>query len=523
MARAVAARLQGDDYQIRFFWLQACRLFEDRTKVVNVEMESDDTKSLDDVVVRYRDYSDMGESIDADFIQVKFHVTGNGAFTWERMMDPDFVNAKSVSILQRLLDAQRKHAPKGCGCRFIIYSPWIAHPDNELAAFHSLSDGRFRWDVLIKGGPNSKMGKVRTQWKQHIGLSSDDELRLLLNLVRLRHGPMLDKLSEDLYLRLRLAGLAPPHCGNVVSQYDGLGRDIIKSGVKVLNRDALERLCRERSLWVGRTVEEPDALRVGIRSFWRYAEHLEDETDMALCLLRHFDGRFPKSPDAWNKIIVPELVNFLRANITPPSSYHIRLQTHGSIAFLAGWELNPKSGIDIVPVQDSLTGRHVWRNVPVSPDIEKQYPSWEVIDSKLESTDGPDAVLAVSATHDIEMDVLKYIGKNVGTAGHIIHCRLVSSGHASVKDGTHAYLLVQRLVAAVRELRSGQGGMLHIFFAAPNGLMFLFGRHAHVLGKLLLYEHDFEAGGAEYYPAISIPPAGDSKLGMSERPGEDRK
>ena len=124
MAKAVAARLQGDDYQIRFFWMQVCRLFEDRTKVVSVELESDDVKSLDDVVVRYKDYSEMGEPIDADFFQVKFHVTANGAFTWRLMMDPSFVNASSVSILQRLLNAQRKHAPKGCGCRFQYILPY---------------------------------------------------------------------------------------------------------------------------------------------------------------------------------------------------------------------------------------------------------------------------------------------------------------------------------------------------------------------------------------------------------------
>ena len=41
MAKAVAARMHGDDYQARVFWLNVCRLFEDRSKVAAVEIEAD--------------------------------------------------------------------------------------------------------------------------------------------------------------------------------------------------------------------------------------------------------------------------------------------------------------------------------------------------------------------------------------------------------------------------------------------------------------------------------------------------
>jgi hypothetical protein len=36
---------------------------------------------------------------------------------------------------------------------------------------------------------------------------------------------------------------------------------------------------------------KPSAYQVGIRSFLRWAENLEDETDAMLDLLRWFDGR----------------------------------------------------------------------------------------------------------------------------------------------------------------------------------------------------------------------------------------
>ena len=46
-----------------------------------------------------------------------------------------------------------------------------------------------------------------------------------------------------------------------------LGVIFLQKGLKALSREDIERICREEGLWVGRTMEEPDALRVGIRSF----------------------------------------------------------------------------------------------------------------------------------------------------------------------------------------------------------------------------------------------------------------
>ncbi|MBG1259733.1 hypothetical protein [Nostoc commune] len=59
MARgAIAARIQGDDYQARWFWFQICRLFSERTKVVRVGYEANNIKSFDDVVVYYQGMED---------------------------------------------------------------------------------------------------------------------------------------------------------------------------------------------------------------------------------------------------------------------------------------------------------------------------------------------------------------------------------------------------------------------------------------------------------------------------------
>lgn len=524
MAKAVAARLQGDDYQIRFFWLQVCRLFDERTKVVSVELECDEVKSFDDVVVRYKNYSEMGESIDADFYQVKFHVTANGAFTWQSMMDPAFVNAHAVSILQRLLNAHRKHILASSNYRFNIYSPWPIHPDDELASIYSLSDGKLRWDKLSQGGAMSGMGKVREQWKQHLGLSTDEELRQLLSVVRIHQGPILARFGEDLNLHLGLAGLAPVSQGSGTNPYDDLGRKFIQDGLVKFTRSDIERICKEAGLWVGRTVEEPDAVRIGIRSFWRYAERLEDETDASLCLLHHFNGRFPKESEAWNTAITPEVTAFLRTHVKPPKQYHIRLQTHGTVAFLAGWELNPKSGVDIVPVQDNLTGRHVWRPEIITAENEKRYAVWQVAKAQLGQQGGPDIVLAISVTHNIEKDALRYAQQNLKTACEFVHCSLPALGPDSIRDGTHAQLLANKICDLVGALRREYVplGVIHIIFAMPNGLAFIIGRLAHGFGEIKLYEFDFEAT-KDYRLSLSMPPDNPDVHSADSKRGEENK
>lgn len=100
MAKQIVARQQGDDYQARWFWLQACALLDDFTKVERVVHEDDALKSFDDVAVYYRDMP-----IKADFYQVKFHVTSNGALTGDSFCDPAFIGATTFSLLEKMKNA----------------------------------------------------------------------------------------------------------------------------------------------------------------------------------------------------------------------------------------------------------------------------------------------------------------------------------------------------------------------------------------------------------------------------------
>lgn len=101
LSKSVIPRMLGDDYQACFFWLLACRLFHEHSKVEKVAYELDDVKSLDDVVLFYKTaiLDEFSDPVTADYYQIKFHMTQGGTFTWEDLMDPKFINATSYSFL----------------------------------------------------------------------------------------------------------------------------------------------------------------------------------------------------------------------------------------------------------------------------------------------------------------------------------------------------------------------------------------------------------------------------------------
>jgi len=492
MAKAIAARLFGDDYQSKIFWIQVCRMFDDRSKIVKVEIEADDAKSLDDVVVHFDPpVIDNGEEVFTEYYQVKFHMTHEGSFTWHALIDPSFINATSFSLLQRIRNIQQKYAPDGTGCRFIIHSPWMVHPDDDMARVWSLIDGRILWDKLAEGGKQSKMGKIREAWKQHLGLSCDEDLRKTLAPVRIRTGLIFDDLNARLNDKLKLAGFVSLDEQAMTHPYDDLSRKFIKQRRIEFTRREIEAICKKENLWRGKVITEPETHRIGIRSFIRATEYLEDATDDLLCLARHFDGRGLKDGTTWDQIYT-EVEAFLRCSATNSCPHIIHLPTHGTIAFAAGYCMDTKSGVNIVPVQSTLSGRAIWRPDGTNPADDML---WQT--AIVQTTgNGHELAIAVSVTHDILNDTVKYISNHLPQVGRVLHLRQTTPSVNSIKDGSHALCLAQNLISAIRAARNedGSGLDLHLFWAAPNALVFFIGQLARNLGPCRLYEHDLESG-----------------------------
>lgn len=252
---------------------------------------------------------------------------------------------------------------------------------------------------------------------------------------------------------------------------------------------------------------EAGAVAVGIRSFTRWAEEMEDETDRLLRLEGYFDGRSIRNPELWRSAVYPEMERFLTVNMKERKPYHLHLSAHVSIAFACGYLLDPKSNVDVAPVQRTPSGPELWR--PKLGDNGTGGDLWDFCPVSLDRP-GKDVAVAIGVTHPVLEDVRAYVERELPQVGRILALTVLPrSAHSSVKDGTHGWRLAEDLAQKIRTERTAEQrkGTLHVFVAAPVGLMFFLGRLSRGFGRCILYEYDLESGDADAYsPSLVFPP-----------------
>lgn len=499
MANAADARWHGDDYQARFFWICAARLRDpEAPHVIEVTFEGDGPKSFDDVIIRYDPprRSAGPTRISADFHQIKWHVTSEGRFGYEDLADPGFVHANSISLLQRLLDA-KKTAPADAA--FTLVTTDRIRDDDPLGKLVSKKDGSLRLDRLREGKTaKSEMGAVRAQWRDHLGLSSDEELYSVLDNFYIQEGHhTLDALRAHVNLGFRLVGLIS--CEDAMEfRFDGAARALKTRGINRLTRGDFETLCRDEG-WI-RPDPEPTRQSVAIRSFDGVtpADMLTASDANSLSLLDLFQGRKLVDGLSWEADVRPAVTTFLRTVVREHSRLRLFLDAHVSIGFLAGRLLGHKSGIDVEVVQKG-------QRVPLAWHAEdgRDGPAPRIDVSAV--SDGKDVVLAIGLTHDIAKDVSAYIERSLPNVGQVLSVVPDGpQGHTAIAGGEHASRITNALAEAVVSAREA-GATIHIFTAAPNALVFMLGQRAEHMGACIIYEFDFGARfDGSYAPAMRI-------------------
>lgn len=304
---------------------------------------------------------------------------------------------------------------------------------------------------------------------------------------------------------LASVGLRPIEHGGRSNPYDSLVERILAEGRSYLTAEDIKDICEREGLWLGDESTDQTPL-VGIRSFTRFAEHMEDEVDTLLDLVDLFEGRAIASPEYWNTEVGPRIQEYASNSVVPLGRCRLNLSSHSSVAFAAGYELDPKAGVQVSLVQNTSAGRVVWEAQPEFQ--ESRANPWRVSEVEVDSG-GTDAGIVLSVTHDAFPEVLEYVQGHVPEVGALLVLTVEPEvGPMSVADGHHAWDLAREAVRVVREWRprGSSEGPLHVFGAAPNGLVFLLGRLARSLGPIQLYEHAFEsAWPARYRRSISLP------------------
>jgi len=502
---AIGARLEGDNYQHRFFWYQAAQLLLPRSVVTRVVLECDEASGMDDVAVFYAlpGIAAGALPVEADYFQVKYHVDQRGAYAADRLVASETTGKRS--LLSRIADAYRAVKAKHAGYRLTLLSNWDWSTDDPLRRQIYDTDGALRRELLTATG-RSALAKIRTQWLTHLEMNAEDfsdfarRLRLALNYLS-RAG-----LAEALSDRLALAGLIPLDRTVLSSPYDDLAQKLVMNRTNDFTPDTFKELCaRERLVADAPPLRQP---RFGIRSFLRSAEAMESETDAFVCVAKDFDGRAPRSDDAWTADVRPAVAQFLADSMPRlrAEPHEILLDCHQTLAFLAGYELDPKGGVAAFPVQKGPSGAVVWKP---SADGPQAAAAWKTEVDECGDPGATDLVLALSVTKDVAADVALFCNASPLCARAVVRVEPAEGlGARSVKGADHAVALADALQGVVLDARKrlSAKGRLHIFAAAPNALLFFFGQRARPLGPITLYEFDFEgARGGSYTKSLELP------------------
>jgi hypothetical protein len=487
----------GIRYQVRFFWRHALDMLLPAPRVSRVVLEHRGIDAVDDVVVYYNPpgVNDRGSLVTVDFHQLKFHVAQTGAVDHDALVDPTWTGTK-LAMLKRLADAWVTLVEEHPGARLSLVTNWPWNPSSPLAPL--IRDGGCLKDDFWAFGPRSKVGKIRARWQEACGLDSADFVDFMKAL-RLSTSAVSQE-DAELWLadRCQLAGLRPIAPGADHSPYDDLGQRFIESGRTEHTPESLRALVEQQDLVAEK--DPPFRTTFAVRSFTRFAHVPETDGACVVDLTDLFDGRVPRTPDAWAGPIRERLEDSVTTVAALAQPVHVALDAHLSIAWYVGYMLDPKAGVCAL-LRQRIKGKGVelWDvAVPRRPEFA---PTWTIT---TDIAGGDDVAVVISVTHSGLTDATRHVRESLPSVGPIIHAALPELGPQAVKDGSHARWLADELIRLVgiktAEMRPKR---VHVFPACPASLAFLLGQGTRVLGPTTVYEFDFGSAGRAYRPGMT--------------------
>lgn len=508
MAKAILARRDGDTFQGRQFWRKACGLLDPESPIVRLGFESG-PKGFDDIWVDYelsRGIQDQaGNSLHREHIQCKWHVTPD-TFGYAELIDPEFINANAVSLLQRLHKAFGSFGGKEAGARYRLLSNWRIRPKDPLRQLVNQRSHTLRLDLLYATATErSAMGAIRKLWMDHLGLDETTLRELLYALAISEATNSLDDTRYGLDPLLRIAGLMrpPPHQSSFV--YDDVIFQWMAQGRVEFDAASLREACARDGLLAAQA--EPRPMVFGVKSFEHATDKLEDRCTRVLNLVPHFLDRQIRPDADWAKTLYPELKGFLLDAAKTGDRIRLILDAHLTLSFAAGSVLNIKSG-RTVEIEQRVLGKEIW--APDDRLSAEQEFGW-VFDVENLAAAG-DIAVAVSLTHDTTPRVRGYISAALPNLRTLLLASPAGgSGARSVTSGHHAFELAEALAARIKaeNEKKGAAGHVHLFVAAPGAFSFYLGQRQVSFGKVTVYEFDFEGGqGGSYQPALTLPVLG---------------
>ena len=276
MGSQTSALLKGFDYQFLFTWYQIAAMLQGRSHILKIEIESKDCKSVDDVVIYYDDegIEDKGKSVYRDFYQVKYHVDKSNSYCCEYLIQK---KTSQKSLLEKFFDAFEKIEKDGVsGYRLILVSNWEWDSNDILyKKLREDKEGALP-EEFFTSSDKTKIGKIIEKWQSHLNTDREGiirfakSLRLDLNHFGRKH------FEELVYNRIENAGLIVPDDCNKISNYTQIISNLIQTGLCTITPESIKSICETHGLISKQTVTNIPTPIIGIRSYMRFAERIED-------------------------------------------------------------------------------------------------------------------------------------------------------------------------------------------------------------------------------------------------------
>lgn len=491
MADAVVARWHGDNYQSRVFWENAFNLLLPHSCVVEVTFEADGPKAFDDVVVKYDPpVARSGpDRVSIEYHQIKWHVQTGGRFGYEDFANPEFIGARSFSLLERLQQA-RNTAPTSA--QFTFLTTYRILDEDPLAKVISGNDRTLLLERLFDGTTDrSRMGKVRKYWREHLKLDNDDQLFTVVCALRVVDGHRsLEELRSEINLKAQLIGALACSATDSEFRYDELARQLKVRKLNRLDRETLLQILKDEGLLIKKVSEPETFLSIAIRSFLgSAADVMHAAPEDTLLLTGDFRQRYLQEGREWQHDIRPKVETFLRTAVKKCGKLRLILDAHASIAFLAGTVLDLKSGVESQLVQKGRVGTRTWR---IDDGSGLKGACFKITEHHVGK--GRDIAVAISISQSTAAQVQGYIEMRLLQVGKLISCEMPTGpGQRSVTGGEHAAALAEQISNHVREMKIfDPDAIIHIFAAAPNTLLFYLGQHHQAIAPCIVYEFDFD-------------------------------
>lgn len=499
---ALGAISGGIRYQLRLFWLHALPMIS-RPGVERVSMEHGGADGVDDLAVFYSapGRNDAGRITDADFFQSKFHVAQSSAIDHGFFTDAGRTGT-SRPLIARMADTWSSQRVAYPCCRLTFLTNWSWDPSDPLRKL--VRDSGHLDPAIFTATSRSAVGKIRDSWQSTTGLD-EDLFRQFLGSLRLQvpWGAQwqVDERMRDL---MHVAGLLVPPLEHECVALDDLGAHFLETGRTEWTTESLRAALAQEGLYA--RAEGRRAPVVAVRSFLRFAGLDVPPGTVDIDLADLFEGRLPRSADAWTTMIPERLDQRLHEIARLEQPVELALDCHLSIAWHLGMLLDSKSGVRVALRQKGLDrGTEVW-DPKARTGAEDQ---WDIAAGP---GTGAEVVVAVSVTHTIDADVEGSMA-HLGLGGaRFIHATVRRPGPSAIANGEHAAALASELVAKLREhAPPDRTTHVHVFLAAPVSFAFLLGQRGAILGPTTTYEFDFNASRT-YAPGMSSPrPDGHSR------------